>query len=233
MISFVIPAFNEEKYLPATLERLFACARAVGESFEVIVADDASTDRTAEIARSAGARVVSTQNRQIAATRNAGAREAKGDILAFVDADTLVSEAVLRATIDVVRGGAVGGGARVTLDQVSPLARWSLAAFVYFYHLSGYAGGCYVFARRDVFEAIGGFDERYFATEEMWLSRALRARGKFVILKEPVVSSGRKLRLYSRWEILAPTFRFFFRGGFAAFRRREGLGIWYEGRREA
>jgi glycosyltransferase involved in cell wall biosynthesis len=233
MISFVIPAYNEERYLPATLERLFPCASALGEPFEVIVADDASTDRTAEIARSAGARVVSTRNRQIAATRNAGAREAKGDILAFVDADTLVSEAVLRATLEAVRGGAVGGGARVTLDRVSPIARASLATFVWFYHRCGYAGGCYMFARRDAFEAIGGFDERYFATEEMWLSRALRDRGRFVIVKEPVVSSGRKLRLYSRWEILAPTLRFFFRGGFAAFRRREGLGIWYEGRREA
>ena len=84
-ISFIIPAWNEESVLDPTLEALTVVARHLDVPSEVIVADDSSTDRTAEIARQRGARVVSVQHRQISATRNAGAREAQGDLLIFID----------------------------------------------------------------------------------------------------------------------------------------------------
>ena len=75
-ISFIIPAYNEERLLGQTLSAIDQAARALGEPVEVIVVDDASTDRTAAIAQEHWARVVSVKCRQIAATRNAGAREA-------------------------------------------------------------------------------------------------------------------------------------------------------------
>ena len=71
MISFIIPAYNEEAVLGATLDSILSAVEAAHMPFEIIVVDDASTDRTAEIARSKGARVVRVHKRQIAAVRNA------------------------------------------------------------------------------------------------------------------------------------------------------------------
>ena len=73
MISFVIPAHDEAAVIGRTLVAMHDAARATGEPYEVIVADDASGDGTGAIARQHGARVVAVNFRQIAATRNAGA----------------------------------------------------------------------------------------------------------------------------------------------------------------
>src|ERR1019366_2792714 len=116
MLSFVIPAHNEERFLAKTLASVRAAATSVGEPFELIVVDDASTDRTASIARSFDAAVIPVRLRHIAAVRNAGAREARGDVLIFVDADTFVPAATLAAGLAALAQGAVGGGARVRLD---------------------------------------------------------------------------------------------------------------------
>src|SRR5258708_6345624 len=99
MISFVVPAYNEEKYLAATLASIHEAARCVGEPYEIVVANDASTDATAATAQAGGARVVNVEKRQIAATRNAGARASTGEILIFVDADTRIDVAVVRAAL--------------------------------------------------------------------------------------------------------------------------------------
>ena len=90
LISFVIPAYNEEVMVGATVRALRASASAVGDPYEVLVVDDASDDRTAEVASAAGATVLRVNLRQISAVRNAGARAARGHLLVFVDADTLV-----------------------------------------------------------------------------------------------------------------------------------------------
>src|SRR5688572_9152598 len=93
-ISVVIPAFNEEAYLPRLLDTIeVARARYVAgrEAVQVIVADNVSTDATARIAEERGCTVVSVEKRVIGAVRNAGARRATGDILAFIDADTQVA----------------------------------------------------------------------------------------------------------------------------------------------
>lgn len=263
MLSFVIPAHNEEALIGDTIAAIRramtiaapeaqACrdaAEAVpserlpepgseDEAYEIVVVDDASTDRTAAIAREAGARVESVSLRKISAVRNAGARVARGDWLVFVDADTLVGAATVRGTIDALRAGAVGGGARVEMDnRTTAGGKRFAAAFMALYFRLGLAAGCYLFAHRNPFEAVGGFDERYYASEEVHLSRSLRRFGRrhgrapFVIVKAPVETSGRKLRLYSTRELLATMLRTTF--GFPwALRRSRGLEIWYEGRRE-
>jgi glycosyltransferase involved in cell wall biosynthesis len=120
-ISFIIPAYNEERYLGRTLNAIDQAARTLGEPAEVIVVDDASTDRTAAIAHAHGARVVSVRCRQIAATRNAGARDAQGEMLVFVDADTIVTEAAMRAAIAAMRGVRSAVAARFALTVVAAL----------------------------------------------------------------------------------------------------------------
>ena len=115
MISFVVPAYNEERLLGRTLAAIHAAARALALPYELIVVDDDSTDSTAAIARANGARVVRVQFRHIARTRNAGAWAATGSTLIFVDADTIVHAAAV-ATIEALGQGAAGGGATVGLD---------------------------------------------------------------------------------------------------------------------
>ena len=87
MLSFIVPAFNEERYVGATLEAIDAAAKAVGEPYEIVVVDDASTDATATLATQGGARVVTVKRHQIPRC-NAGARASTGEILFFIDADT-------------------------------------------------------------------------------------------------------------------------------------------------
>ena len=90
-VSLVIPAFNEEDFLPALLDTVGeARAHYSGDqdAIEVVVADNCSTDGTAEIAADRGCTVASVERRRIAAARNVGARTARGDIVAFVDADS-------------------------------------------------------------------------------------------------------------------------------------------------
>src|ERR1700757_501797 len=91
--SVVIPAYNEEKYLPRLLDSIDAARANYSrgrDQIEVIVADNDSTDRTAEVAVAHGARVVHVAKRRIAAARNGGARVARGEILCFIDADSSI-----------------------------------------------------------------------------------------------------------------------------------------------
>jgi glycosyltransferase involved in cell wall biosynthesis len=229
--SFIMPAYNEERLIGRTLSALKNAAHAAGQPFEVIVVDDASSDRTAAIACEHGARVVAVSHRQIAATRNAGARQASGELLVFVDADTIVNEAVIRAAIRAIHQGAVGGGCAVRFDGRLPLYGRAMAAVnVPVYRILGLASGCFLFCTRPAFDAVGGFDERLFAAEEGAMSRALGRHGRFVILRESVVTSGRKFRAYTAREVFGLLARLVL-GGPVSVWRRDGLEIWYGERR--
>jgi glycosyltransferase involved in cell wall biosynthesis len=232
MISFVIPAYNEETVIGATIDAVHRAAREVGAEYEVVVANDASSDRTAEVAARHGAAVVDTSNRQIAATRNAGARAARGDRFIFVDADTLVNTAVVRGAIEALATGAAGGGAHVDFDDDVPLYADLIRRFtLWTMRVMRLAAGCFLFCTRAAFESAGGFDERLFGAEELALSEALKKRGRFVVLRESVVTSGRKFRTHSGWEILRLTGRMIVRGP-GILQGRKGMEFWYDGRRE-
>jgi len=225
LVSIIIPAHNEELLLPATLAALALAVADLGDPAEILVVDDASTDRTAAIAAAAGARVVPVNVRQIAAARNAGAREAKGELLLFVDADTIVPPHLVRRAVETMRTGAVGGGAGAEFEPGAPRWAQGMIAFArWILRTAGWAAGCFLFATRAAFERAGGFDERYFASEEIHLSRALKRLGRFVILPENVLTSARKAEHYSFGHSLWLFVRMAWPG---SLKTREGLEFWY------
>ena len=110
-------------------------------------------------------RVVTATVHQIAAARNAGARASTGEMLVFVDADTIITPRILRAAVEAMRGGAVGGGASAHFEpSTPPWAHRAIALAAWILRRAGWAAGCFFFARREPFERVGGFDERYFAS---------------------------------------------------------------------
>src|SRR6266496_749488 len=232
MISFIVPAHNEEFELSSTLAAIQAASSNAAQPYEIIVVDDASTDATPEIAAQTGAKVIRINRRQIAAARNAGARAAQGEYLFFVDADTRINRAHVIDAIAAVDAGYAGGSARAALDGLMPLwGRILLRAFCTLYFGLNLGAGAFLFTTRRNFAATGGFDEQYFAGEEVYFSLALRKLGRFKVLREPVLTSGRKLRMYSAKEILG-TLLIMIVGGPRMARSRARLGMWYDGKRE-
>ena len=233
--SFIIPAYNEEALIGRTIDVLRESATRLDGEYEIIVANDDSTDRTAEIAREKGAHVIDVKKRQIAAVRNAGASIATGEILIFVDADTHVTTKTLLAMEKLLldRPDVVAGGAVMKFDVIPPWwGRVGVRIFIFFYfHLAQWIAGGFFFVRHDAFKKVGGWDEQYFASEEIHLSNALKKVGKIKILREPVITSARKFRMKKAGDHIALLKRAV-RTGFKGFRSREGLDMWYDGSRE-
>ena len=233
MLSFIVPAYNEEHELPRALSSIRAAAETSGQSFEIIVVDDASTDGTAEIARNAGAIVVPVQYRHIAAVRNAGARVSRGDILFFVDADTVISPAHVTGALSALAAGCAGGGAPILMEgSVPSWGPFFIRFFSLFYFtVSNLGAGAFLFTTRENFHAVGGFDEQFYAGEEVYFTMALKKLGRFKLLREPILTSGRKLRMHSARHLLRRSFMLLV-GGKRVVRSRDKLDIWYDGKRE-
>jgi glycosyltransferase involved in cell wall biosynthesis len=232
MISFIVPAHNEELELPATLAAIHAAVMDFAQPYQIIVVDDASTDATSEIAMRAGAKVMRIQRRQIAAARNAGGQAAQGEYLFFVDADTRIKQTHITEAIAALNAGYAGGSARVAMDGFIPLwGRILLRGFSSVYFGLNLGAGAFLFTTRRNFEAISGFDEQYFAGEEVYFSLALKKLGGFKVLREPIVTSGRKLRMYPAKQFLRNFFGVII-GGPRAVRSRAKLRLWYDGKRE-
>jgi glycosyltransferase involved in cell wall biosynthesis len=230
LLSFIIPAHNEELELPGTLRAIQSAAR--DHASEIIVVDDSSSDRTVAIALEEGARVVSIQRRHIAAARNAGAAAATGDIFFFVDADTRIESAHVSDAIGALREGASGGGAWLRFDREVPF--WAHIMFKIFsvlYFTSKLGAGAFLFTSREKFFAAGGFDEQLFAGEETYLSIALKKFGRFRILRTPAITSARKLRMHPPNYVLRRFLGIIF-GGPRVLRSRKKLDLWYDGKRE-
>ena len=227
-LSVVIPAYNEEAHIGATLERLLTALRNSGfKTYEIIVSNDASEDRTQEIAESFGVQVVQSGKRNIGATRNAGAAHAKGEFVLFLDADTFVSHEALNALREAQHQGIIGGGTRI--DWSEPVS-WKGALPLWFWNtvsrLFRLPAGSFLFAKRDIFERIGGFNENLFAAEELDIARRLKKHGRVRILQSPVRTSPRKLKQFTKWEILS-LYKHVLLSPRKALQDRTHLDLWY------
>lgn len=214
-LSVVLPAFNEESLLPATLNSVFAAIDACGmrERSEVIVVDNNSTDRTAEIAREGGARVIFEPRNQISRARNAGGHAATGDFLLFLDADTELTSALLSRALENLRSGdCCGGGVVLKMDQdISSGMSWAVGAWNHLAVKLGLAAGCFIYCLRVGFVEVGGFSHAVYAGEEIWFSRALKKWGgkralEFRVISDIIIStSSRKLEWFSSSQLIVQT----------------------------
>jgi len=215
-ISLVIPAYNEAAFLPQLLDSV-AVARgrydAGPSAVEVIVADNMSTDDTAAIAQSRGCRVATVERRRIAAARNGGASIARGEILAFIDADMQIHRETFNA-IDaaVAQPKVVGGATGVTLDRWSVGITATYVAMLPLVWTTGMDTGV-VFCRRADFVTIGGYDERRYFAEDvvfLWALRRLgRSRSQRLTRLRPVkaIASTRKFDRYGDWHYFTSMLR--------------------------
>ncbi len=235
-LSIIVPAFNEEKLLGETLACIREATHALGEQglgAEIIVCDNNSTDRTAEIARQAGVKVVFEPVNQISRARNAGAAAASGDWLVFVDADSSPDRGLFADVAQAIATGrCIGGGATLRFDESSDrFARSALSLWNAISRALRWAAGSFIFCEAAAFRAIGGFSAELFAAEEIDFSRRLKRLGRFVILhRHPLRTSARKAHLYSKREFACFFLRTLAAGG-RTLRRREDCFAWYDGRR--
>lgn len=237
-LSIIVPAFNEQRLLAGTLERLRAgigVCEARGWRCELIVCDNNSTDGTAEIARTAGARVVFEPENHIGLARNRGARAACGDWLLFVDADSSPAPALFDELLSTISTGrCVGGGATLALPGAPRAVRAWAVAWNLLSRGVRWAAGSFLFCEAAAFRAVGGFSESLYAAEEIDLSHRLKRRypdRNFVILhRHPLVTSARKAELYT-WRDHASFLAGVVLSGGRSLQRREGCGLWYDGRR--
>ncbi len=213
MISFIVPAHNEALWIGKCLGSIRASMEKLGEPYELIVVDDASTDATRQIAESAGARTFGVQCRKVSAVRNAGAREARGEVFFFVDADTQVNEKAVAAALAALRSGAAGGGCIFDFDGAIPLwARLAHFAGCVVGRIVRWVGGCFLFCSRQAYDAIGGFDESFSLGEDIAFCQALKKVGRFTVPTPIVVTSSRKIGVVTSWEAMRMMLKIIVRG---------------------
>ena len=210
-LSLIIPAWNEAERLPRLLDSIDAArarwnaAGRPADAVEVIVADNGSTDATPRIAAERGCRVVPVEKRVIAAARNGGAAVARGEVLCFVDADSVVHpESLLAIAAAMAVPRTLGGATGVTMERWSPGIAATYALFLPMLWITGFDSGV-VFSRRADFEALGGYDENLLLAEDVEylvrLVRLGRTRGQKLVRLRGVrtITSTRKWDRHGDW----------------------------------
>jgi glycosyltransferase involved in cell wall biosynthesis len=213
-ISIIIPALDEEKYIGDTLQWVEAATQTWmrGQSdatAEVIVVDNDSTDRTAELARSYDAIVVPEPERNISRARNAGAKVATGEVLLFLDADTRIPPTLFQRIASVMDDPeCIAGVVAVQHLPARKILRLYLWCWRIFGRFAGMAQGAAQFYRRDTFQSLGGYDENMYMGEDVefyWAAgRAARETNRRVhyLRDVQVVPSPRRYDAWPLWKTL-------------------------------
>lgn len=231
-ISLVVPAHNEEAFLPACLEAAGRARDCYGSPVEIIVVLNRCTDETEKIARRHGCVIVREDAKNLSLIRNAGAAAASGAILVTCDADSRMHPETFRE-IDrrLSSGKVVGGGAMVFPERWSLGIVVSVLSIVPYLALSGVSFGLFWCHKND-FDAIGGFDACFVSVEDVDFARRLKARGKVTgrswgtLFRAPLVTSCRKFDQFGDWYLFRnPGFvRRVFRGN----DRKAADHFWYD-----
>ena len=208
-ISFVVPVRNDAERLSRCL-RTIADNVYIGDRAECVVADNGSTDRSADVARAAGARVLSLPGLRVSALRNRAAATVSSDMLAFVDADHEISPAWIAAAMDVFRDPTIVAAGALCLPP--PSGTWTQRMYGVLRGRTvgqgdaSWLGSGNMVVRRDVFERLGGFDESLDTCEDVDLCGRMRLAGGRVVADERFVNihlgdprTLRDLFLSERW----------------------------------
>ena len=239
-VSIIVPAFNEEKILGETLAQIKSAGGAfaqIGWETELIVCDNNSNDRTAEIARAAGASVVFEPVNQISRARNSGAAAATGDWLVFVDADSHPGvELFADLAQEIQSGTCFAGGATICWDRENFLTALMMPLLNVGFRWRRFLHGPFMFVESATFRKLGGFSLETFCGEDWELGQRLQKLAKetgkrFVILhRHPILTSARRLKELSPLVSFKMLYYIFF-----VPRRiknsRETARRWYDGRR--
>jgi len=206
--SIVIPARDEERYIGKCLESIEEASKPYPNQVEVIVVINRCTDRTEEIAKEHNAVIVHNDSKCLSKIRNAGAREARGEILITIDADSTMSPNMLTEIDRLLNTGKyIGGGVKIIPERISVGIFVSMIIIFYplvlLYRISGGLFWCY---RKD-FIMIGGFDESIVSAEDIDFALRLKAYGKKqgkrfkTIRRANIRTSCRKFDKFGDWFI--------------------------------
>lgn len=239
-VSIIVPAFNEERLLGQTLAQINLARKSFSErgwESELIVCDNNSTDRTAQIAKENAASVVFEPVNQIGRARNRGASVATGAWLLFIDADSQpTAELFAEVARAIETGKYLAGGSTLRLAGDHPIAKVITGLWNWASRLRGLLAGSFIFCEAAAFRKIGGFSSEFFTGEELDLGKRLTALAKetgrkIVILhRHPMLTSDRKVLLYSTWENLSFMLKAGLRPG-RVMRDKSACYAWYDGRR--
>lgn len=166
-VSIVIPAFNEEECIGDTLQAI--SSYPPGESYEVIVVDNGSDDATASIAQQYGALLVSYENATIAAVRNRGVAESRGEVLVFLDADVLVTQSWASEMPHVVESlhespNLVTGSRCLPPETDNWFIKYWFGRLAHYE--APYINSGHLITTRKLFDQIGGFSEHLRTAED-------------------------------------------------------------------
>jgi hypothetical protein len=201
-ISVIVPTLNEEKYLPSCLRSLRN--QDYEGDFEIIVADGGSTDKTLDVAEAMSDRVIVTRKCPVGAARNEGAKTAKGETVAFIDADTWASTGWLSAIKSALQDPRTIGVTGPTLPyegetlDVITYTFWTIYLQRMLLSLAmPHVIGFNCAYRKQPFLLAGGFDEASVTSEDIRLARRMRKRGRIVFeRKMSALTSPRRFRRY-------------------------------------
>lgn len=204
-LSIIVPAHNEEKYLPKCLDSISVAASKIALPVEVIVSLNRCTDQTEHIAKRYGAITVLEDARNIARIRNAGVAAATGDVVITMDADSWMAPNMLQEVIRLLETRQyIGGGVDIRPERLSIGIVFSLLMVVPYLLKAGVSGGMFWLYKFD-FQAIGGFDEGRVSAEDYHFAVKLKAYGRRkglrygTINKAHIVSSCRKFDQWGDW----------------------------------
>ncbi|MBI5347082.1 MAG: glycosyltransferase [Candidatus Aenigmarchaeota archaeon] len=195
-ISVVIPTLNEEKYIDSMLFHVKKL-----KPYEIIVADSLSKDKTRQIAKKYGAKVIMCPRKNAALGRNAGGRKARGDVILFLDADSIVFPNILEVLEKDFKDKNIVGW---TCSIYGFTPKWSeqllynmsnqLINFLTMRMKKPHAAGICIAVRRDIFNKLNGFNESLKVMEDHDFAQRTKKYGDFIFSKETCVfTSARRI----------------------------------------
>ncbi|MEM7548364.1 MAG: TIGR04283 family arsenosugar biosynthesis glycosyltransferase [Bacteroidota bacterium] len=189
-ISVIIPTYNEEEFIENTLNQIKSSAKT---KIEVIVVDGFSDDETVKIVRQKGLLCIQAEEKSRAAQMNAGARQASGDILYFLHADTIPPKNFDSLIIQSIKRGSSSGCFRLSFDS----KHWFLSCLSYFTRFGTLwfrYGDQSLFVKKAVFQSLSGFREDMKIMEDQDIIKRIQKRHKFEVLKKAVITSSRRFK---------------------------------------